>query len=163
MSIVDTKVGDADFLSLGFFGDMVSDTGRAWFAGLPYVALAAFVTVLFTTSSIGGMFTAMAIGMGYYLIELSAVGRLLSLFDGVSAFKWFETAVDYGLGWNTAAWMLGEQGAPIAGFALGGAIGTARYPGELHAFLIQVVYAIVLGGLAFWLFNRKDVRGPSGG
>lgn len=155
--------GDTDFLGPGFFGDMAADTGRAWFAGLPYVALAALVTVLFTTSSIGGMFTAMVIGMGYYLVELSAVGRLLSLFDGVSAFKWFDTAVDYGLGWNTAAWMLGDEGAPIAGFALGGTIGSARYPGELHAFLILVAYAIVLGGLAFWLFYRKDVTGPSGG
>ena len=156
-------VGDADFLGLGFFADVVRDTGQAWFAGLPYVALAAFLTIAFTTSTTGGMFSAMAVAMGYYLIDLSAVGRLLTLFDGVAAFRWFSTAVDYDLGWNTAAWMLGEQGTPIAGFALGGAIGTAEYPGEPHAFLIQVAYTLLLGGLAFWLFHRRDVTGPSGG
>ena len=156
-------VGDADFLGLGFFGDVVRDTGQAWFSGLPYVALAALVTVLFTTSATGGMFSAMAVAMGYYLIDLSAVGRLLTLFDSVAAFRWSSTAIEYDLGWNTAAWMLSEQRAPVPGFALGGAIGIARYPTEPHAFLIQLAYIILLGGLAFWLFHRRDVTGPSGG
>ena len=59
--------------------------------------------------------------------------------------------------------MLAERGVPVPGFAIGGAIGIARYPGELHAFLVQVAYMLVLVSLAFWLFHRKDVAGPSGG
>ena len=156
-------VGNFDFLGLGFFADVARDTGRAWFTGLPYVALAAFVTVVFTTSTTGGMFSAMAIAMGYYVVDLWSVGRLLSLFDGVAAFSWFSTVVDYDLGWNTAGWMLSEKGEPLPGFALGGAIGIASYPSELHAFITQLAYMLVLGGLALWLFLRRDVTGPSGG
>ncbi|NNL71160.1 MAG: hypothetical protein HKO70_14505, partial [Acidimicrobiia bacterium] len=48
------------------------------------------------------------------------------------------------------------------GFALAGAIGTTEYPGDVHAFLIQAAFGVVLGGLAFWLFERRDVAGPSG-
>ena len=156
-------LGDADFLELGFFADVARDTGQAWFAGLPYVALAAFVTVAFTASTTGGVMSAMAVAMGYYISDLWSVGRLLSLFGDVSGFSWVSTAVDYDLGWSTAAWMLSENGAPVPGFALGGAIGIARYPGELHAFLIQVAYMLVLGSLAFWLFHKRDIAGPSGG
>lgn len=126
-------VGDADFLDVGFFADTAGDVGRVWFAGLPYVALAAAATVAFTTSTSGGMFSAMALAMSYYLIDLSSVGRLLNLFDGVSGFGWFATLADFDLGWNTAAWMLSEQGMPVPGFAIGGAIGVADYPGELHS------------------------------
>ena len=156
-------VGDYNFLGLGFFGDLIKDTGQAWFTGLPYMALAALVTVVFTTSSTGGIFSAIAVAMGYYISDLFTMGRLLDLFDGVSAFSWFSTLVDYDLGWNTAAWMLSEKGEPVPGFALGGAIGVASYPSELHAFLIQVAYMLVLGSLAFWLFHRRDITGPSGG
>ena len=42
------------------------------------------------------------------------------------------------------------------------AIGTAQYPSDEHAFLVQLFFALVLGGLAFWLFRRRDVTGPSG-
>ena len=156
-------VGDSEFLDLGFFADTVKDVGRAWFAGLPYIALAAALTIVFTTATTGGMFSAMAIAMGYYLIDLFVVGRLLTLFEGVAAFNWFSTAADYDLGWNTAAWMLAERGEPVPGFAIGGAIGIASYPGEVHAFLVQLAYMLVLVSLAFWLFRRRDITGPSGG
>ena len=96
-------VGDSEFLDLGFFTDTAKDVGRAWFAGLPYVAFAAALTVVFATATTGGMFSAMAIAMGYYIMDLFVVGWLLSLFEGVAAFDWFRTAVEYDLGWNTAA------------------------------------------------------------
>ena len=34
-------------------------------------------------------------------------------------------------------------------------------PGELHAFLVLAAYAPVLGGLAFYLFHRRDIPGAS--
>ena len=123
---------------------------------------AALVTVLFTTSTTRGVMSAMAVAMGYNICDLWSVGRLLSLFGDETAFSWFSTLVDFDLGWRTAAWMLSENGAPVPGFALGGAIGVARYPSELHAFLVQAVYLLLFGALAFWLIRRRDVTGPSG-
>jgi len=142
-------------------GEVARDVGRAWFSGVPYIALAALLSILFSRWA-GGTLAASGISIGYFLFELFSIGRLIKLFDGVAAFRWFGSAVEYDLGWNTAAWMFGRGGEPIPGFALAGAIGTADYPGDVHAFLVQLVYIVVLGGLAFWPFHRRDVTGPSG-
>ncbi len=154
--------GSFDFLSWGFLGDTARSTLMAWYSGLPYIALAAAATIVFTASTTGGMFSAMAISMGYYFVDLLAMGRLLKLADGSAGFSWLTSVAEYDLGWNTAGWMLSENGAPAPGFGLVGAIGTARYPGDLHSFLIQGAYLLAFVILAFWLFARKDVRGPSG-
>lgn len=142
-------------------GLIVRDLGRAWFAAVPYIALAALLSVLFSRFA-GGTLAATGAAVGYFFFELFSMGRLIKLFDGVAAFRWFGTFVEYDLGWNTAAWLFGRGGAPIPGFALAGAIGTTEYPGDAHAFFVQAVFAVVLGGLAFWLFERRDVAGPSG-
>ncbi len=154
--------GSFDFLSWGFAGDTVQDTVAVWYAGLPYVALAAVVTIVFTASTTGGMFSAMAIGMGYYLVDLMAMGRLLKIADGAAGFSWFKSVVEYDLGWNTAGWMLSVDGTPAPGYGLVGAIGTASYPGDLHSALVQGAYMLVLVTVAFWLFGRKDILGASG-
>jgi ABC-type transport system involved in multi-copper enzyme maturation permease subunit len=145
----------------GAVGEVVRDLGRAWFSGLPYIALAALLSILFSRWA-GGTLAASGISIGYFFFELFSIGRLIKLFDGVAAFRWFGSVVEYDLGWNTAAWMFGRGGEPISGFALAGAIGTADYPGDVHAFLVQLAYIVILGGLAFWLFHRRDVTGPSG-
>ncbi|MFQ5948136.1 MAG: ABC transporter permease subunit [Acidimicrobiia bacterium] len=153
-------IGHGDWTA-GAVGDVFSDTARAWVSGLPYVALAALLTVLFSNWA-GGMLTATAVSVGYFFFELFSVGRLIKLFDGVAAFRWFGTFAEFDLGWNTAAWMFGEGGQPIPGFALAGAIGVAEYPSDLHAFLVQMAYLAALLALAFWLFQRRDVAGPTG-
>lgn len=145
----------------GAIGDFAGDTARAWFSGLPYVALAAVLTILFSSYS-GGVLAAAGLSILYFFVELFSVGRLIKLFDDVAAFRWFGSLVEYDLGWNTAAWMFGENGEPIPGFALAGAIGVADYPSDVHAFLVQLAYFIGLTALAFWLFLRRDVAGPSG-
>lgn len=145
----------------GAIGDFAGDTARAWFSGLPYVALAAVLTILFSSYA-GGVLAAAGLSILYFFIELFSIGRLLKLFDNVAAFRWFGSLVEYDLGWNTAAWMFGENGEPIPGFALAGAIGTADYPSDTHAFLVQLVFLVGLTALAFWLFQRRDVAGPSG-
>ena len=145
----------------GAVGEVVRDLGRVWFSGLPYIALAALLSILFSRWA-GGTLAASGISIGYFFFELFSIGRLIKLFDGVAAFRWFGSVVEYDLGWNTAAWMFGRGGEPISGFALAGAIGTADYPGDVHAFLVQLAYIVILGGLAFWLFHRRDVTGPSG-
>lgn len=145
----------------GATGEVVRDVGRAWFSGLPYIALAALLSVLFSSFA-GGTLAAVAVATGYFFFELFSIGRLIQLFDGVAGMRWFATAAEFDLGWNTAGWMFGRDGVPIPGFALAGAIGTAQYPGDVHAFLVQLFYVFLLGGLAFWLFRRKDVAGSSG-
>jgi ABC-type transport system involved in multi-copper enzyme maturation permease subunit len=140
---------------------MARDLARVWVAALPYIALAALLSILFSRFT-GGMLAASAIAVGYFFLELFSVGRLVKLVDGSDAFRWFGTMVEYDLGWNTAAWLFGRDGEPISGFALVGAIGTATYPGDLHAFLVQMVAAGLFGSLAFWIFGRRDVTGPAG-
>jgi len=143
------------------YGLILRDVGRAWFAVLPYVALAALLSVLFSRWS-SGTLAAAAVSIGYFFFELFSIGRLIKLFDGVAAFRWFGSVAEYDLGWNTAAWLFGRGGSPISGFALAGAIGTADYPSDLHSFLVQLFFILILGGLAFRLFRRRDVTGPSG-
>ena len=51
----------------------------------------------------------------------------------------------------------GESGG--GGIAIGANLGDA--PEELHAFLVLAAYVLVLGGLAFYLFQRRDIPGAS--
>ncbi len=145
----------------GVTGAVLSDTARAWFSGLPYVSLAALLAIVFSRWA-SGTLAATGLAIGAYFLELFSMGRLIKLFDGVSGFQWFGTVADYDLGWNTAAWMFGEGGEPIPGFALAGAIGVADYPSNLHAFLVLAGYLVVFSAIAFVSFHRRDVAGPTG-
>ena len=120
--------------------------GKAWFAFLPYIALAAFFTVL-TTSTAAGM----AISLVYYYAESIVAAIFLNLFT------WFETAASYMLGRNATAWMTSGDDSPVISFPMGGRFGT--FPSALHAFLVLMVYILALGGLALWLFRRRDLTG----
>ena len=152
-----SDVGHGEWTS-GVVGDVITDTGKAWFASLPYIALAALLSVLFSRLA-GGTLAAAAAATAYFFIDVFSFGRLLKLFDNVS---WLATLAELDLGWNTAGWMFGEGGEPIPGFALAGAIGQVEYPSELHSFLVLLTYTALIGGLAFWLFQRRDVGGPTG-
>lgn len=145
----------------GVFGDALGDTARAWFSGLSYVALAALLTIVFSRW-VGGTMAATGLALGVFFLELFSMGRLIKLFDGVSGFSWFGTVAEYDLGWNTAAWMFGEGGEPVPGFALAGAIGVVDYPSDLHAFLVLLAYLAVFSVIAFTLFQKRDVTGPTG-
>ncbi len=119
--------------------------GKAWFAFLPYIALAGLFTVL-TTSSAAGI----AISLVYYYAESIIVAIFINLFD------WFQTVADYVLGRNAVAWMTSGDGGLVVNFILGGRFGD--YPGALHAFLVLAAYAVVLGGLTVWIFRRRDLN-----
>ena len=133
------------------WGSVAVAFARTWFSLLPYIALAGFVAVL-TQSSAAGM----AVSLGYLFAELITVAILINLFDS------FQTVADYVLGRNITAWMLGAQKGGVSGSVVGD-IGLGEFPGDLHAFLVLVVYTLALGGLAFWLFHWKDVPGASRG
>ena len=124
--------------------------GRAWFALLPYVGLAALVTVV-VSSSVAGITTAIA----YFFTEWVVAALLINLFD------WAQNVADYMLGRNITAWMLGSGNEELEGL-LGTSTPIGEFPDMLHAFLVLAAYMLVLGGLAFWHFQRKDVSGASG-
>ncbi len=142
-------------------GDIAGDVARAWYSTLPYVALAALLSVLFSAWS-GGTLAAAGISIGYFFFDLFSMARLLQLFDGASGFGWVADVADVDLGWNTAAWLFGEGGEPIRGFNLVGAIGQATYPGGIWSFAVQLAYLAAFAGAAFWLFQRRDIAGPTG-
>ena len=122
-----------------------SDAGialwKAWSSVLPYVALTTFVTVVARSSAAG-----MAIGLGYYFAEQLIVALFSNLFS------WFQNVADFFLVRNISGWVGGSGG--LAGGAL---------PDQTHAILVLAIYTMVLGGIAFWLFERRDVQGATGG
>jgi len=122
-----------------------SDAGlalwKAWSSTLPYLALTTFVTV-FARSSAAGM----AIGLGYYFAEQLIVALFSNLFS------WFQNVADFFLVRNISGWVGGAGG--LAGGAL---------PDQTHALVVLAFYTLVLGGVAFWLFERRDVQGATGG
>jgi len=122
-----------------------SDAGvalwKSWVSILPYIALTAFVTVVARSSAAG-----MAIGLGYYFAEQLIVALLTNFFS------WFQNVADYLLVRNISGWTGGAGGFP----------GTVL-PDQTHATIVLAAYTLVLGGIAFWLFERRDVQGATGG
>jgi ABC-type transport system involved in multi-copper enzyme maturation permease subunit len=115
---------------------------KAWVSILPYIALTAFVTVIARSSAAG-----MAIGLGYYFFEQLIVALLSSLFS------WFQNVADFMLVRNISAWTGGAGGFP----------GSAPLPDATQAIVVLSVYTFILLGIAFWLFERRDVQGATGG
>ena len=142
-------------------GDVFVDTVKAWVSGLPYIALAALLTIVFSTRA-GGTLAAVGLATSIFFGELFAMGRLIKLFDGAAGFGWFARVAEFDLGWNVAGWMFGRGGEPIPGFALAGAIGTTDYPPDLQALAVLLAYTALFTGIAFRVFSRRDVTGPSG-
>lgn len=140
--------GDAParFSSSARWIDVPIAFGKGWFGLLPYMVLTAFFTVL-TTSSAAGT----AISLVYCYGEAIIAAIFLSLFT------WFETVASYLLDRNVTAWMTSGNDTLVVNLFLGGGFGTL--PSALHAFLVLTVYIAALGGLALWLFRRKDLTG----
>jgi ABC-2 type transport system permease protein len=123
-----------------------SDAGnalfKAWVSLLPYITLTAFVTVVARSSAAG-----MAIGLGYYFFEQLIVALFSNLFS------WFQNVADFMLVRNISAWTGAAGGFP----------GTGALPDATQAIIVLGVYTLILGGVAFWLFERRDVQGATGG
>ena len=114
---------------------------KGWFALAAFAVFAAFTTLL-TRSSAGGM----AIAIGYYLAESIAVAIMSGLLD------WFDRIAHYLFVQNLSAW---------ASLAFSG--GGEPTVSALHAFLVVLAYTVALAGLSFWLIERRDIAGSSGG
>ena len=123
--------------------------GKGIYGLTSYVLLALFFTVLTSSAGIG-----IAISLAYYLSEAVTVAILVNLFD------WFDNLTDFLLGTNLAAWMF-ETGMETTG-ANALLLNISELPGMLHAFVVLLAYMVVLGGVSFWLFQRRDIAGARG-
>ena len=122
--------------------EIVKWSGKAGFGLIPYIALAAFVAVLTSSSGAG-----IGISLGYYMIESILVPILFN-------FDWFERVAEFLIGPAGFGWMRLPGGM------------TFSYPAELpdatQSFFVLLGYILILGGAAFWLFQRRDVAGAKG-
>jgi ABC-2 type transport system permease protein len=124
------------------WGDAALALGRTWTSFIPYLALVGAVTVLTRSASAG-----MAIGLGYYLGE-PVLMTLLPLFS-----DWFRTAAEYMPVHVISAWTGRSSPLPFAQSSL--------ETGGIAALL--ALYTVAFAAFAFWLFQRRDIRGASGG
>lgn len=131
-----TGAGEWSVLAISF--------GKLIYAYLPYVALAVLMSVLTSSSGMG-----IAIGVGYYVIESIVVGILAN-------FDWFEGISTFVIGRAASGWL--ETGE----FSFGPG-GVGALPDPLPAAMVMLGYIVILGGLAFWLFQRRDIAGAKGG
>ena len=129
------------FADSGKWSDVWVMFGKTFYSLVPYMVLALFFTVLTSSAGMG-----IAIVLGYYFIEFFVAGTTS------------ENISDFLLGTNIAAWM-SESGVVTTEGTL---FPVSDPPGALHAFLVLLTYIVVLGGAAFWLFQRRDVAGAGG-
>lgn len=133
-----------ELVSYGEWSDLAKSFGKLIYTYVPYAALAVLMSVLTSSSGMG-----IAISVGYYVIEQIVVGILAN-------FDWFEGVSTFVLGRAASGWMDVDE------FSFGpGGIGAL--PDDLPAAMVMLGYIVILGGLAFWLFQRKDVAGAKGG
>ncbi|MCY3913204.1 MAG: ABC transporter permease subunit [Chloroflexi bacterium] len=135
---------DGALVGAGEWSEFAIAFGKLIYVYLPYVALAVLMSVLTSSSGMG-----IAIGVGYYVIESIVVGILVN-------FDWFEGISNFVLGRVTSGWL------ELGDFSFGGG-GVGEMPDPLPAAMVMLGYIVILGGLAFVLFQRKDVAGAKGG
>jgi ABC-type transport system involved in multi-copper enzyme maturation permease subunit len=138
-----TDAGPATGASGGWM-DAATALGKTWFSFIPYLALTGLVTILARSTATG-----IIISLGYYFAE----SILVAIFTG--PFEGFDSVAEYLLVQNIRAWLGGVS------FLVG--LGGGADPGQARAFVVLLAYLVVLGGAAFWLFQRRDVAGASGG
>ena len=133
----------------GSWGDAAVTFGKAVYGLAPYVALAAFLTVL-TQSSAAGM----SIGMGYFVVELIFVPLLRN-------FEWFDNISEVLLGTNMDKWM---QVSLVEVEISGSGVPSEQMTSDtLQAFFILLAYTAALAAAAFIVFQRRDITGAKGG
>ena len=143
-SVIATLTLEGEIVGAGEWSELAIAFGKLIYVYLPYVALAVLMSVLTSSSGMG-----IAISVGYYVIEQIVVGILAN-------FDWFEGISTFVLGRAASGWM-------DSGDFSFGAGGIGAVPDPLPAAMVMLGYTVILGGLAFILFQRKDVAGAKGG
>ena len=126
--------------------DVVVSFGKTVYALAPYIALSMFLAVLTQSAA-----AAIAIALGYYVIDLTASPIL-------NVTSWGESIADFILGNNVNEWME----SAIVTVEASGASSAANQPDTLQAFLVLLTYTVVLSAAGFWMFLRKDITGAKG-
>ncbi len=142
-SVIATLTLEGEIVGAGEWSELAISFGKLVYVYLPYVALAVLMSVLTSSSGMG-----IAISVGYYVIEQIVVGILAN-------FDWFEGVSTFVLGRAASGWM------DTGGFSFG-AGGVGALPDPLPAAMVMLGYTVILGGLAFWKFQRRDVAGAKG-
>ena len=132
------------------WGNVAETTAKAWFTTLPAAALVCLVVVV-TRSTTAGI----GIGFVYYILEPIVVAISTGFFDRFQGVRDF--LLVYNIGAFMAAGGTSEGGNPV--FSIGAGAGGA--PGEMQSFLVIAAYTLVLGGVAFYLFHRRDIPGAT--
>ncbi len=134
---------------MGGWSDVVLLVIKAAYALTPYILLAIALTVFTSSATVG-----LAITMGYHIAEQIAVPVLTALVDG------FDSIAVFALGINVHALIsdLDEMGFifMITTLAQG------ELPGTGQASVVVLVYSMLFGGAALWLFHRRDITGAKG-
>ena len=148
-----TVEGGAWLAESAEWGEVARTFGKAIFGLLPYVALGVFFAVLTTSSG-----TAIGLALGYAVAE----GIVISI---LANFDWFERFSGYILGQAVGGWLGTDGGALFSGGgdeSFGEAAVLAMQPEALQGFLVSLAYIVILSGLSFWIFQRRDIAGAKG-
>jgi ABC-type transport system involved in multi-copper enzyme maturation permease subunit len=126
---------------------------RAGYCVLPY-ALVAFTVSVVTRSTAAGTVAVIL----YVFIESAAIGIL-----GAAGGHWADARA-YLLGHNVAALLtanhIGDTG--FNSLAFRGMHDPSELPSPVVGAFVVAVYSVVLAGLAYWSFGRRDVRASEG-
>ena len=141
----------------GLFSDAPwSDAPITFVKGLyaltPYIALGIFLAVLTQSSAMS-----IALSLGYYVVVEIIAAPLMGLNE------WTEKLVDYVLGRSVNEWMESAAFVSVEVSTGDGGPPPVDEASALRSFLVILCYAVVLGGAAFWMFQRRDIAGARGG
>ena len=133
----------------GEWSETASMFGKVVYGLAPYIVLGTFLAVLTQSSAVS-----MAVGLGYYVVEL-IVAPILRLNDSLARIA------DYLLGQIVDAWI--ARGSVSISVSTDGTAAERMPPEPLQAFFVILAYIAVLAAAAFWVFQRRDVAGAKGG
>ncbi len=150
-SIVTTGLSEnsSELTSSGEWSEAVLTILKAAYVLIPYALLAAALTVLTSSATVG-----LAITVGYHIAEQIVVPILIIFVDG------FDTIAGFTLG--ISANTLVSQGGAQDFIFLVTTIAGGELPGTTQAFLVLLAYSVIFAGLALWLFQRRDITGAKG-
>lgn len=133
----------------GEWPEIASFFGKVVYGLAPYIVLGTFLAILTQSSAVS-----MAVGLGYYVVEL-IVAPILRLNEALAV------VADYLLGQIVGTWT--ARGSVSVSVAVDGTVAERAPPEPLEAFFVILAYIVVLAAAAFWVFQRRDVAGARGG
>ena len=150
-SIVTTGLTEngSELTSSGEWSEAVLTILKAAYVLVPYALLAAALTVLTSSATVG-----LAITVGYHIAEQIVVPILIIFVDGFDAVAGFTL----GISANT----LVSQGGAQEFIFLVTTIAGGELPGTTQAFLVLLGYSIFFAAVSLWLFQKRDITGAKG-